>query len=43
MKWFAGVLLVLALLLSGYAVYQAKKVESANRPRVRLIAAVARH
>jgi len=43
LKWFAGFLLVLALLLSGYAVYRAKKAESADKPQVRSIAAVARH
>jgi hypothetical protein len=42
MKWLVSALLAMALALSGYAVYKAKKVESAAKPQVRPIAAVVR-
>ena len=37
MKWLMLVLLTVALLLSGYALYQTKRTEAAMKPQVRLI------
>jgi outer membrane lipoprotein-sorting protein len=39
MKWLIAALAIIALLVSGYAVYQTKRIEAAIKPHVRLIAA----
>jgi hypothetical protein len=38
MKWLFGFLLMVALLLSGYAVYKARRLESATKPQIHPIA-----
>jgi hypothetical protein len=42
MKWLVGFLLLVALGLSGYAVYKTKKLEADSKPKLRPIMAVAR-
>jgi hypothetical protein len=42
MRWLVLALVAAALMLSGYAMYKAKKVESAAKPQVRLITAQVR-
>jgi len=42
MRWLVSGLVAAALVLSAYAVYKAKKVESAAKPQVRLITAQVR-
>jgi membrane protease YdiL (CAAX protease family) len=42
MKWLIAALAFIALLVSGYAVYQTKRIEAATKPHVRFIAAVTR-
>jgi len=42
MKWFGGLILLVALALSGYAVYKVKQIESDAKPKTRPITAVAR-
>jgi hypothetical protein len=42
MKWFVGLILLVALALSGYAVYKAKQIQSDAKPKTRPITAVAR-
>jgi len=41
MKWILVLLITTAILLSGYAVYKAQRIEAQSKPRVRLIAAKA--
>lgn len=41
MKWIVGLLLAGALLLSSYAVYKTKRLESETRPQIQLIASAA--
>jgi hypothetical protein len=38
MKWLVGFLVMVALLLSGYAVYKATRLESATKPQIHPIA-----
>jgi hypothetical protein len=42
MKWLVGFLLLVALGLSGYAVYKTNKIEADSKPKARPIMAVAR-
>lgn len=42
MKWLIGFILLVALALSGYAVYKAGKIEADTKPKTRPITAVAR-
>jgi len=38
MKWVIGIVAMVALLLSGYAVYRTRRIEAASKPQVHLIA-----
>jgi hypothetical protein len=38
MKWLVGFLVMVALLLSGYAVYKTRRLESATKPQIHPIA-----
>jgi len=42
MKWLIAALAAIALLVSGYAVYQTKRIEATTKLHIRLIAAATR-
>jgi hypothetical protein len=40
MKWLVGFLVMVGLLLSGYAMYKARRLELATKPQIHPIASV---